>query len=170
MPKGPRAYTTQPPSTDEKASGAKNKSSMGIKDTSSKMLSDEEWGSIEFSAMNEKGKALVMILWTNFTAALFYRSEVWSLFNIVTNSITNSLRNVAIEDANSNLVVIDASVEEIALAIYSNFQVMTTQKRMGSRTVIVVMMITLRPISPGLVLLTRLSPTKRRRSPATLLR
>ena len=76
MPKGPRAYTTQPPSTDEKASGAKNKSSMGIKDTSSKMLSDEEWGSIEFSAMNEKGKALVMILWTNFTAALFYRSEV----------------------------------------------------------------------------------------------
>lgn len=92
------------------------------------------------------------------------------MFNIVTNSITNSLRNVAIEDANSNLVVIDASVEEIALAIYSNFQVMTTQKRMGSRTVIVVMMITLRPISPGLVLLTRLSPTKRRRSPATLLR
>ena len=170
MPKGPRAYTTQPPSTDEKASGAKNKSSIGIKDTSSKMLSDEEWGSIEFSAMNEKGKALVMILWTNFTAALFYRSEVWSLFNIVTNSITNSLRNVAIEDANSNLVVIDASVEEIAIAIYSNFQVMTTQKRMGSRTVIVVMMITLRPISPGLVLLTRLSPTKRRRSPATLLR
>ena len=76
MPKGPRAYTTQPPSTDEKASGAKNKSSIGIKDTSSKMLSDEEWGSIEFSAMNEKGKALVMILWTNFTAALFYRSEV----------------------------------------------------------------------------------------------
>ena len=71
MPKGPRAYTTQPPSTDEKASGAKNKSSIGIKDTSSKMLSDEEWGSIEFSAMNEKGKALVMILWTNFTAALF---------------------------------------------------------------------------------------------------
>ena len=92
------------------------------------------------------------------------------MFNIVTNSITNSLRNVAIEDANSNLVVIDASVEEIAIAIYSNFQVMTTQKRMGSRTVIVVMMITLRPISPGLVLLTRLSPTKRRRSPATLLR
>ena len=90
------------------------------------------------------------------------------MFNIVTNSITNSLRNVAIEDANSNLVVIDASVEEIALAIYSNFQVMTTQKRMGSRTVIAVMMITLRPISPGLVLLTRLSPTKRRRSPATL--
>ena len=77
---------------------------------------------------------------------------------------------MAIEDANSNLVVIDASVEEIALAIYSNFQVMTTQKRMGSSTVIVVMMITLRPISPGLVLLTRLSPTKRRRSPATLLR
>lgn len=77
---------------------------------------------------------------------------------------------MAIEDANSNLVVIDASVEEIAIAIYSNFQVMTTQKRMGSRTVIVVMMITLRPISPGLVLLTRLSPTKRRRSPATLLR
>ena len=71
MPKGPRAYTTQPPSTDEKASGAKNKSSIGIKDTTSKMLSDEEWGSIEFSAMNEKGKALVMILWTNFTAALF---------------------------------------------------------------------------------------------------
>ena len=71
MPKGPRAYTTQPPSTDEKASGAKNKSSMGTEDTSSKMLSDEEWGSIEFSAMNEKGKALVMILWTNFTAALF---------------------------------------------------------------------------------------------------
>jgi len=55
MPKGPRAYTTQPPSTDEKASGAKNKSSMGTEDTSSKMLSDEEWGSIEFSAMNEKG-------------------------------------------------------------------------------------------------------------------
>ena len=77
---------------------------------------------------------------------------------------------MAIEDANSNLVVIDASVEEIAIAIYSNFQVMTTQKRMGSRTVIVVMMITLRPIRPSLVLLTRLSPTKRRRSPATLLR
>ena len=75
---------------------------------------------------------------------------------------------MAIEDANSNLVVIDANVEEIAIAIHSNFQVMTTQKRMGSRTVIVVMMITLRPISPGLVLLTRLSPTKRRRSPATL--
>ena len=77
---------------------------------------------------------------------------------------------MAIEDANPNLVDIDASVEEIATAIHSNFQVMTTQKRMGSRTVIAVMMITLRPISPGLVLLTRLSPTKRRRSPATLLR